>query len=86
MAIQPSLLLCSFYVSFLYLFLFVFLSKTCAITLCFLNGPTPAFFRLFLVFSKQQFNFYNKSMWKNVHPVLGAGIQTHNLPNMSRHP
>ena len=22
-------------------------------------------------------------MWKNVHPVYGAGIQTHNLQNMS---
>ena len=25
-------------------------------------------------------------MWKNVRPVYGAGIRTHNLSNMSRHP
>ena len=36
--------------------------------------------------SNKQYNFYNKSMWKYVHPVFGAGIQTHNLSNMSRHP
>ena len=30
------------------------------------NGPTPAIFCLFLVFSNKQYNFYNKSMWKNV--------------------
>ena len=34
------------------------------------------FYRLYLVFS-------NKYMWKNVHPVYGAGIRTHNLQNMS---
>ena len=45
----------------------------------FKNGPTPASFRLFSVFSNKQYNFYNKSMWKNVHAVYGAGIWTHNL-------
>ena len=29
--------------------------------------------------------FYNKSMWK-FHLVYGAGIQTHNLSNMSHLP
>ena len=42
------------------------------------------FYRLFLVFSsKHQYNFYNKHMWKNVNSVYGAGIQTHDLRNMS---
>ena len=36
--------------------------------------------------SKKQYKFYNKSMWKNVHPVYSAGIRTHNLSNISRHP
>ena len=50
------------------------------------NGPTPASFHYFRSFSNKQYNFYNKSMWKNVHPVYGAGIWTHDLLNMSRHP
>ena len=34
---------------------------------------------LFSVFFKQtSFNFYNKLIWKNVHPVYGTGIRTHN--------
>ena len=41
---------------------------------------------LFLIyyqsFSNKQYNFYNKSLWKNVHPVYGAGIRTHDLSNM----
>ena len=50
-------------------------------------GPTPAsFLFLFSVFSNKQYNFYNKWMWKNVHPVYGAGIWTYDLSNMSRHP
>ena len=38
--------------------------------------PLYVYFRFFL----QQINV------KNVHPVNGAGIQNHNLSNMSRHP
>ena len=34
----------------------------------FKNGPTPASFHLFLVFSNKQYNFNNKSMWKNSCP------------------
>ena len=30
------------------------------------KGANPASFRLFSVFSNKQYNFYNKSMWKNV--------------------
>ena len=51
----------------------------------FSNGPTPASFCLSLVFSNKQYNSYNKSKWKNVHPVYGAEIQTHNISNMSCH-
>ena len=39
----------------------------------------PDTFCLFSVFSNKQYNFYNKSMWKIVHPVSGTGIQTHDL-------
>ena len=42
----------------------------------FLNGPS---FSFIFVFSSKHNNFYNKYMWKNVHPVYGAGIRTHNL-------
>ena len=45
------------------------------------------FFVYFRSFSKKhQYNFYKKSMWKNVHPVYGARIRSHNLSNLSRHP
>ena len=43
-----------------------------------MGQPRPLF-RLFSVFSNKQYNFYNKYMSKNIHPVYGAGIQTHNL-------
>ena len=48
------------------------------------NWANPSlFFCLFSVFSNKQYNFYNKYMWKNVHPVYGAGIWTHDLQNVS---
>ena len=50
-----------------------------------MDQPLPLF-HLFLVFSNKQYNVYNKSMRKNVHPVLGPGIWTHDLLNMSHHP
>ena len=31
-------------------------------------------------------NWYRKSMFKNVHPVYGAGIWTHNLSKLRCHP
>ena len=52
----------------------------------FIKGQPRSLFRLFLVFSNKQYNFYKKSLWKNVHHVYGAGIWTHDLSNMSRHP
>ena len=33
------------------------------------NGPTPASFLFISVFSNKQYNFYNKSMWKNVKSI-----------------
>ena len=50
------------------------------------KGQPWPLFRLFSVFSNKQYNFYNKYMWKNVHPVYGAGIWTHNLQNVSLFP
>ena len=50
----------------------------------FLKGPTPASFSYIFVFSNTHYKFYKQiGMWKNVHPVYGAGIRTHNLWNMS---
>ena len=50
---------------------------------CIKMGHLWPLFCLFLAFSNKQYNFYHKSMWKNVHPVYGARIRTHNLWNMS---
>ena len=50
-----------------------------------MDQPRPLF-HLFLVFSNKHYNFYNNYMWKNVHPVYGAGIQTHDLWNVSLFP
>ena len=44
------------------------------------------FFVYFRSFQTNITNFYNKYMWKNVHPVYSAGIWTHNLRNMSLFP
>ena len=49
-------------------------------------GQQWPLFHLFLVFSTKHYNFYNNYMWKNVHPVYGAGIQTHDLWNVSLFP
>ena len=49
----------------------------------FLNGPTPASFSVFS--NKHHYNFYNKYV-KNVHPVYGAGIRTHDLQIVSLFP
>ena len=43
------------------------------------NGPTPASFCLFSVFSIKHYTILQQINLKNVHPVSGAGIQTHNL-------
>ena len=41
-------------------------------------------FSLFIfVLSNKYYKFHNKYMWKNVHLVIGTGIRTHDLQNMS---
>ena len=49
-------------------------------------GQPQPLFRLFLIFSNKQYNFYNKYMWKNVHAVYGAKIRTYDLQNVSLFP
>ena len=52
---------------------------------CFIEmGQPQPLFRLFLVIFKQTIQFLHLNA-KNVHPVYGARIWTHNLSNMSHH-
>ena len=45
-------------------------------------GNRGLFYCLFSVFSnKHHYNFYNKCMWKNVHPVYSARIRIHDVQN-----
>ena len=46
-------------------------------------GPPRPLFNLFSVFFKQTIQILHQSNVKNVHPVYGAGIRTHDLWNMS---
>ena len=50
----------------------------------FLNGPTPASFSFIFGLFKQTLQFLQYV--KNVHPVYGAGIRTHDLQNVSLFP
>ena len=44
------------------------------------NGPTPASFPfIFGLFKRTLLQFLQQINVKNVHPVFGAGIRTHNL-------
>ena len=43
----------------------------------------PGLFSYILIFTNTFQILQQISMWKNVDPVIGAGIQTHNLWNMS---
>ena len=43
-----------------------------------MDQPRPLV-NLFSVFSKKQYNVYNKSMWNNVYLVYRAGIWTYDL-------
>ena len=53
----------------------------------FLNGPTPASFEfIFGLFKQISLQFLQQIYVKNVHPVYGAGIRTHNLQNVSLFP
>ena len=48
-----------------------------------IKRANPSLFMIIFSLFKQSLQFYNKNMWKNVHPVYGAGIWTHNLQDMS---
>ena len=50
------------------------------------NGPSPAYFSFIFSLFKQTIQFVKQINAKNVHPVYGAGILTHDLLIMSRHP
>ena len=42
----------------------------------FKNGPSPASFSfIFGLFKNKQYNFYNKSMWKNVMLIQAPGFE-----------
>ena len=49
-----------------------------------MDHPWPHF-HLFSVFLNKN-TFFNKSMWKIIHLVYGAGIRSHNLFNVRLHP
>ena len=67
-------------------------SEACILThlksfhLFFKMGQRRPLLYLFLVFSNKQYNFCNKSMWKNRPSSIWHRIQTHNLSNMSHLP
>ena len=51
------------------------------------NGPTPASFSfIFILFKQTSLHFLLQIFVKNVHPVYGAGIRTHDLWNVSLFP
>ena len=45
-----------------------------------MGHPRPLFMFIFVFFTNEQYHFYNKSMWKNVHPVYDTGIRTNDFP------
>lgn len=47
------------------------------------NGPTPAHISFILSLSQPQHTLQQIKMWKTIHLVLGAGIQTHGLLHIS---
>ena len=52
----------------------------------FLNWPTPASFSFILGLFKQTLQFLQQMYVKNVHPVYGAGIRTHDIQNVCLFP
>ena len=66
--------------NFQYLFSRVFLQyNSCclnSVQMVFLNGPSPASFQLFFVFSNTYDNFYHKFMGKIQYTVLGLKLTT----------
>ena len=52
-----------------------------------LFGAIPSLFFVFIfVFSNKPYKFLQQIYVKNVHPVYAAGIQTHDLQDLSLHP
>ena len=45
--------------------------------------PSKASLSFIFVFSDKHYNFYIKYMWENIHPAYSAGIQTHDLQDIS---
>ena len=43
----------------------------------------PGLFFIYFVFSNTLKNLQQIHMWKNVYPIYGAGIKTHDLWNLS---
>ena len=59
------------------------LEKTTALLL-FLKWANPGlFYSFFSLFKQTSLEFLQQKYVKNFHPVNGAGIQTHDLPNLS---
>ena len=50
------------------------------------NGPTPASLIIYFLFKQTLLQILQQINVKNVHPVYGAGIRTHNLQNVSLFP
>ena len=48
-----------------------------------MGNSRPLLSFIFGLFKQTSLQFYSKYMWKKVHPVYSAGIQTHDLQNMS---
>ena len=62
------------------------LDLMCFIIIIILNGPTPPSFSfIFGLFKQTLLQFLQQISVKNVHPVYGNGIRTHDLLNRSRH-
>ena len=51
-----------------------------------MGHPRPLFLFIFVFSNETSLQFLQEICVKNVHPVYGAGIQTHNLQNMSLNP
>ena len=54
--------------------------------MCFLNGPLSASVSFTFGLFNHQYNFYSEQMWKIIHVVSSAGIQTNDLSNTSLFP
>ena len=60
--------------------------KACFLGSSFKKWANPASFSFIFGFFKQTIQFLQKiSVWKNVHPVYSARIETHDLLNISHH-